>query len=71
VLKVLLVFTLLDRERMPLASLPAHVERVGAFRDFNERFFRLAPEALAEELVADLERSGAVRRQDADLVSRA
>ena len=61
-LKVLLVFTLLDRERMPLASLPGHVERVDVFREFNALYFRLPPAALAEALVADLLRAGAVRR---------
>ena len=64
VLKALLVFSLLDRERMPLASLPTYVERVGVYREFNARFFRLSPGALAEKLVAELERAGAVRRAD-------
>jgi len=67
-LKVLLVFTLLDRERMPLASLPDHVERVDVFREFNELYFRLPPAALAEALVADLVRGGAVRREGNDLI---
>lgn len=61
-LKVLLTFSLLDRERLPLAELPAYVDRVPVYRDFNARFFQLAPEALAASLVAELERIGAVRR---------
>ena len=67
-LKVLLVFTLLDRERMPLASLAGHVERVNVFREFNALYFRLSPAALAEQLVTDLLRAGAVRRDGDDLV---
>jgi glyoxylase-like metal-dependent hydrolase (beta-lactamase superfamily II) len=66
-LKVLLVFSLLDRERMPIASLPHYLQRVDVHREFNARFFRLPPALLAEQLVADLERAGAVRRDGADL----
>ena len=62
VLKSLLVFSLLDRERMPLASLPLYVERVGVYREFNARFLRLDPATLAEKLVTELEVAGAVRR---------
>jgi glyoxylase-like metal-dependent hydrolase (beta-lactamase superfamily II) len=62
--KVMLTFCLLDRQRMPQAELPAYVERVGMFRDFNRQFFRLPPAAFAEWLVGDLERTGAVRRED-------
>ena len=68
VLKALLVFSLLDRERMPLASLPLYVERVGIYREFNARFFRLDPATLAEKLVAELEVAGAVRRAGGWLV---
>ncbi|MEP6679345.1 MAG: MBL fold metallo-hydrolase [Betaproteobacteria bacterium] len=67
-LKVLLTFTLLDRQRMPLAELPAFVERVPIFRDFNARYLRLEPAALAERLVAELERAGAARREGGALV---
>ncbi len=58
------MFALLDRERLPLASMPDYVARVGIYREFNARFFRLSPAALAEQLVVDLERVGAVRRDD-------
>lgn len=67
-LKVVLVFALLDQERLPLASMPDYVERVGIYRDFNARLFDLAPATLAEQLVADLERIGAVRREDGYLL---
>ena len=68
VLKALLVFSLLDRERMPLASLPLYVGRVGVYREFNARFLRLDPATLAEKLVAELEVAGAVRRAGGWLV---
>jgi len=63
-LKVILVFSLLDRERMALADLPDYVAQVGIFRDFNAHFFRLPPADLAERLVADLVKVGAVKRSD-------
>jgi glyoxylase-like metal-dependent hydrolase (beta-lactamase superfamily II) len=68
VLKVILMFALLDRQRMSLADLPAYVERVGIYRDFNALFFRLPPARLAERLIDDLEKSGAARRADGWLV---
>jgi glyoxylase-like metal-dependent hydrolase (beta-lactamase superfamily II) len=62
-LKVVLVFALLDYERLPLASMPDYVARIGIYRDFNARFFGLAPATLADQLIGDLERVGAVRRE--------
>jgi hypothetical protein len=69
-LKVVLVFALLDHERLPLASLADYMDRVEIYRDFNARFFRVPPATLAAQLVADLERSGAVRREDGYLLPR-
>jgi glyoxylase-like metal-dependent hydrolase (beta-lactamase superfamily II) len=70
VLKVLLMFSLLDRERIPLASLASHVERVQIYGEFNERFFRRQPAMLAEQLVAELVRAGAARIEGDDVVPR-
>ncbi len=67
-LKALLMFTLLDRERLALAALPAYLESVGIYRDFNRRFFRLPPDALAAKLVGDLEKVGAARCADGWLI---
>ena len=64
VLKVLLMFSLLDRERLPLASLAAHVESVPIYGEFNARFFRLPAAELAEQLVRDLVGAGAARIDD-------
>jgi glyoxylase-like metal-dependent hydrolase (beta-lactamase superfamily II) len=63
-LKVNLVFTLLDRQHLPLADMPSYLDRVGLYRDFNRQYFRLAPSELTDMLIGELERSGAVRRED-------
>jgi glyoxylase-like metal-dependent hydrolase (beta-lactamase superfamily II) len=62
--KVVFAFALLDRGYLPIDTLPAYFERVGLYREFNARFFRLAPGAFAKWLVGELERAGAVRRDD-------
>lgn len=63
-LKVVLVFALLDKQRMRQDELPSYLERVGIYRDFNARFFRVPPAVLADRLVGELERAGAVKRED-------
>ena len=67
-LKVVLMFSLLDRERVALVSLAEYVARVGIYREFNARFFNLPPATLAGQLIGDLERAGAVRRVDGDVM---
>ena len=67
-LKALLMFTLLDRRSLAVADLPAYVERVGIFRDFNRAILRLAPTELARLLVDELTRAGAARCEQGDLV---
>lgn len=64
VTKVMFVFALLDREAMDLADIPAYVERVPCYGELSERFLGLDPLALAQWLVADLERAGAVTVRD-------
>jgi glyoxylase-like metal-dependent hydrolase (beta-lactamase superfamily II) len=66
--KVMIVFALLDKRRLPLARLPRYVEEVGLLRELNARHLHLAPAALSEWLVADLERSGTIGRDGDDLV---
>lgn len=63
-LKVVLVFALLDKQRMRQDELPSYLDRVGIYRDFNARFFRVPAIVLADRLVGELERAGAVRRED-------
>lgn len=66
-IKVLFVFTLLDRERIAASGVPGWVERTGIVRDLNAQYLGLAPAALAERIVAELVRSGALRHADGDL----
>ena len=67
-LKVVLMFKLLDCRGLPLDAMPAYVERVGLYRDFNARFLRMTPHALADALVGDLVRAGAARRENGRIV---
>jgi glyoxylase-like metal-dependent hydrolase (beta-lactamase superfamily II) len=67
VIKVMFVFALLDRQRMPLDELPAYLARVECYRNMAEGFLGQAPETLAEWLIADLERAGAVAVADGEL----
>jgi glyoxylase-like metal-dependent hydrolase (beta-lactamase superfamily II) len=66
--KVMLVFALLDKRRLPLAGLPQYVQDVSLIRELNERHLHMTPKALAEWLVADLGRSGAIGRDGGDIV---
>jgi glyoxylase-like metal-dependent hydrolase (beta-lactamase superfamily II) len=62
--KVMLVFALLEREAMPVDEVAAYVGRVPFYMKVSQRFLGLAPRALADWLVADLERVGAVAVTD-------
>jgi len=64
ILKSLLMFSLLDKQRMLISDLPGYLDRVEVCRDFNAVFFRIPPAELAERLLGELERTGAVRRED-------
>jgi glyoxylase-like metal-dependent hydrolase (beta-lactamase superfamily II) len=63
-LKSVFMFALLDRQRMALNALPSYMSDVGIYRDFNARFFQLAPAALAQLLLDDLLRTGAAHVED-------
>ena len=54
---------------MPLADVPAYVERVPILVEINSRYLGMNRSAFAQWLVADLERARAVRRQDGLLVA--
>jgi glyoxylase-like metal-dependent hydrolase (beta-lactamase superfamily II) len=64
VVKVLFVFALLDREAMPVGDVAAYVGRVPCYMNLSTRFLGLGAQALAEWLVADLERAGAIAVTD-------
>jgi glyoxylase-like metal-dependent hydrolase (beta-lactamase superfamily II) len=63
-LKAMLALALLDKQRMREDGLPSYLDQVGIYRDFNARFFRVSAAVLADLLVGELERAGAVRRED-------
>jgi glyoxylase-like metal-dependent hydrolase (beta-lactamase superfamily II) len=63
-LKVVLVFALLDKQRLAVAELPAYIDRIEIYREFNQLFFRIRSTSLAKLLLEDLERAGAVRQED-------
>ena len=60
-LKVVLTFSLLARRSLRLDTLPEYVERIGMYRDINAAVLRMTPQALADMLVTELVRAGAVR----------
>jgi len=68
--KVLLMFNLLDRERIAVATLPSHVARTRLLREFDERYFHFGPDAYAAWLVEGLCASGAAAVVDDHLVPR-
>jgi len=62
VLKVMFVFSLMDRRRLAQAEVPAYLASIPLYRDFNARYFQLANAELAQLVVGELERSGAVKK---------
>lgn len=62
--KVMFVFALLDKEAMRVDEVPAYLGSVPFYREVSERFLGLAPAALAEWLLAELARAGAVAIED-------
>lgn len=63
-------FKLLDVRSMALETLPHYLADTALFRVANERFLERSPDALAQWLVAELERAGIAERQGACLVAR-
>jgi glyoxylase-like metal-dependent hydrolase (beta-lactamase superfamily II) len=68
--KVMLAFALLEKRSMPLAELPAYVARVPILAELNSRYLRMTPAAMAEWLLNELERAGAVRRDGSRLYAK-
>ena len=67
-LKAVLAFSLLAKQRMLLADLPAYVQRIGIYRDLNARCLKMSAPDLADMLVRELERAGAAARRDGYLI---
>ncbi|HYC43862.1 MAG TPA: MBL fold metallo-hydrolase [Burkholderiales bacterium] len=69
-LKAFFVFALLGRERMATADVPPYFERVPCYREYNERFFGIAPGTLARQITGELLRSGAIVERDGFLLAK-
>jgi len=69
VLKVMFVFSLLDRQRLPLGRIPEYLATVPLYADFNARYFQLSNVALADLIVGELERAGAVKKSNGYLIA--
>lgn len=69
-LKVILTFALLDKRRMELAILADYLDANSLYRDVNARFLGLGKQALADYLVGDLEKAGAIARDGGAVVPR-
>jgi glyoxylase-like metal-dependent hydrolase (beta-lactamase superfamily II) len=67
--KVMLSFAMLEKRSMPLAELPAYVARVPILAELNSRYLRMTPAAMAEWLLNELGRAGALRRENDMLVA--
>jgi hypothetical protein len=61
VVKVMLMFALLDKGKMRAAALPSYLERIPSHRDMNERFIKTSFAELAERTLQELVAAGAVR----------
>jgi len=62
--KVAFSFALLEKRSMPLSEVPGYVGRVRILADINLRYLGMSDGDFSEWLVGDLERSGAVRRNN-------
>lgn len=67
-LKAFFVFAVLGRRSVKRAELASYFERVPCYREYNERFFRMTPAALAAMLSAELLRGGVIIERDGELV---
>lgn len=68
-IRACVTFSLLEKRRIALEHLPAHLDEVPLYREANQRFLGLSPEALARWLAGDLERAGVARREGDFLVA--
>jgi len=64
----MLTFMLLERGRLPVSTLAAYLDGVAIYREYNTLYFGLRPQALADLLVGELSRTGAIRRSGAFLL---
>jgi glyoxylase-like metal-dependent hydrolase (beta-lactamase superfamily II) len=64
VAKVMFVFALLDKQAMDAAEVAAYLGRVPCYRELSQRFLGLDDAALADWMLADLSRAGAITIRD-------
>jgi glyoxylase-like metal-dependent hydrolase (beta-lactamase superfamily II) len=67
--KVVFSFWLMEKRRFPAADVAGFLASVALYREINARYFRQPFDALAEWLIRDLERAGALRRDGGHLVA--
>ena len=67
-IRACITFRLLDVRSMALDALPQHLAETPLYREANQRFLGLDPDALAGWLVKELERAGVARREHGALV---
>jgi glyoxylase-like metal-dependent hydrolase (beta-lactamase superfamily II) len=70
-LKSFFVFALLARGRIARTALAEYFERVPCYREYNDRFFRVTPAALAEKLAGELLLAGVIAERDGQFVPTA
>jgi len=68
-IRACVTFALLDARRMALDDLPQYLAETPLYREANARFLGLGADALADWLIADLERAGVAHREGAELVA--
>ena len=68
-LKVMLVFALLERRQLPRAELPAFLASLSFCQSVNARYINHSNETLAQWLVSDLLRVGALKNVDGMLLA--
>ncbi len=68
-IRACVTFALLDARRFSLDELPRYLSETPLYREANERFLGMAPEALTAWLVGELERAGVARREGGELVA--
>lgn len=71
VLKVMFVFLLLERGSLPEDAARGLFTTVPLFVDYDDRYFRLGPEALATSLMEELSAAGAIFRNASGLIQTA
>ncbi|MEX0958737.1 MAG: MBL fold metallo-hydrolase [Burkholderiales bacterium] len=62
-LKVMFVFSLLDRGRIASAGLEAYLSSIPVYAEYAERFFGADFGRLGETITAELQQAGAIRRE--------